>query len=533
ECNGSRIRLESSYVKVAGLSIQEMTDMPISELIEFFASFKPSKHDKTIAKRILLEIDNRLQTMMDVGLGYLTLNRLSNTLSGGETQRINLTRSLGSNLTDSLYILDEPSVGLHPRDTERLIHVLQSLRNLGNAVLVVEHDEEMMTAADFLIDMGPHAGRNGGELIYAGPSDKIGKAKNSLTAEYLSGRKEISVPANRRKGINKIEIIGASQFNLKDIDVTIPLNTLTVVTGVSGSGKTTLIKKILYPAIQRLLEGYGERPGTHKAIEGDLKKINAMEMVDQNPLGRSSRSNPVTYIKAYDAIRDFYSKQQLSKVRGYKPKHFSFNVDGGRCDLCKGEGEVVVEMQFLADIHLPCESCKGKKFKNEVLEVRHNEKNIHDILEMTVDEAMEFFEDVKEIRNRIKPLQDIGLGYVQLGQSSSTLSGGEAQRVKLASFLGKGKSTEHVVFIFDEPTTGLHFHDIHKLLLAFNKLIEAGHSVIVIEHHMDVIKCADWVIDLGPEGGSLGGDLLYQGPPEGLLDVERSHTGKYLKEKLI
>lgn len=531
-CKGTRLRKDSSYVKVGGSSIQERLLASVNENFEFFENLTFEGHEAEIAERILTEIRTRLQFMMDVGLGYLSLNRMSNTLSGGETQRINLTRSLGSNLSDSMYILDEPSIGLHPRDTDRLIKVLKRLRDLGNTVLVVEHDEEIMLESDQIVDMGPFAGRFGGEVIYNGPSSEITSDEESLTGKYLSGKMEIVVPDSRRKASNRINLNGVSQFNLKDIDVQIPLNSLTVVTGPSGSGKTTLIKKVLYPALKRQLEGYGEKPGLFKELTGDYSNISQIELVDQNPLGRSSRSNPVTYVKAYDAIRDLYSKQPLSKTRGYKPKMFSFNVDGGRCDSCKGEGEIVVEMQFLADVRLPCEVCKGKRFKEEILEVKFQGKNIHDVLEMSVDEAVEFFDGHRDILNKLKPLQDVGLGYVRLGQSSNSLSGGEAQRVKLASFLTKGKTQSPILFIFDEPTSGLHFHDIRKLMYALNALIEVGHSVIVIEHHMDVIKCADWVIDLGPEGGKNGGNLLFQGTPEGLAEIKESYTGKYLKEKL-
>lgn len=532
DCEGTRLRKDTSYVKVGGHSIQELLLSTINENYAFFNDLELPKDQEKIARRVLLEIKTRLQFMLDVGLGYLSLNRMSNTLSGGETQRINLTRSLGSNLSNSMYILDEPSVGLHPRDSMRLIKVLKRLRDLGNTVLVVEHDEDIMLQSDQIVDMGPFAGRFGGEVVYNGPSEEIVKDEDSLTGKYLSGKMEIEVPGSRRKTGNHISLEGVSQFNLKDIDVRFPLNSLVVVTGPSGSGKTTLVRKVLFPALKRELEGYGEKPGVFKSIKGDIRSIRQIEMVDQNPLGRSSRSNPVTYVKAYDGIRDLYSKQPLAKTRGYKPKVFSFNVDGGRCDACKGEGETVVEMQFLADVRLPCDVCKGKRFKEEVLEVTYQGKNIFDVLEMSVDEAIEFFEGHKDIMDKLQPLQDVGLGYVHLGQSSNSLSGGEAQRVKLASFLTKGKSPDPILFIFDEPTSGLHFHDIRKLLYALNALIEIGHSVIVIEHHMDVIKCADWVIDLGPDGGKDGGNLLFQGAPEGLIEVKESYTAQFLKEKL-
>ena len=531
DCKGSRVRADAQYVKVNGKSITDMLLLPIKELHAFFMDIELSDEQNKIASRILVEVKNRLQTMMDVGLGYLTLIRLSNTLSGGETQRINLTRSIGSNLTSSLYILDEPSIGLHQRDTERLIKVLKNLRDLGNTVVIVEHDEDIMKESDHIVDMGPEAGVYGGEVMYNGNAKGILKS-NTLTAKYLNGELEIHYNPKRRKPANWIEITGASQHNLKNIDVKIPLNALTVVSGVSGSGKTTLIKKIFYPALMRLFDGAGEKPGQFRELKGDMKSITAVEMIDQNPLGRSSRSNPVTYVKAYDGIRDLFSKQQLSKIRGYQPKDFSFNVEGGRCETCKGDGEVIVEMQFLADVHLKCEACNGKKFKEEILEVQYKGKNIYEILELSVDEAMDFFGENKDITSKIAPLRNVGLGYVKLGQSSSTLSGGEAQRVKLASFLTRGSAPDPILFIFDEPTTGLHFHDINKLISSFNQLIEAGHSVLVIEHNMDVIKCADWLIDLGPDGGDDGGHLVYQGVPEGIVGVKNSYTATYLKPKL-
>ncbi|MFN8310343.1 MAG: excinuclease ABC subunit UvrA [Chitinophagales bacterium] len=532
DCKGSRIRKDAQYVIIGGKNISELLLIPIKELHEFFKTVTFSKEEFKIADRILLEINNRLQTMMDVGLGYLSLNRLSNTLSGGETQRINLTRSIGSNLTASMYILDEPSIGLHQRDTERLIAVLKNLRDLGNTVIVVEHDEDIMKACDHIVDMGPEAGIHGGKVIYSGPAKDIVKDADSLTGKYLRNELQIPFSATRRKATNYIELTGASQHNLKNVDVKIPLESLTVVSGVSGSGKTTLIKKILAPALFRLFDGAGEKPGAFRELKGDLKRISAVEMIDQNPLGRSSRSNPVTYVKAWDHVRDLFSKQQLSKIRGYTPGTFSFNIEGGRCETCKGEGEVVVEMQFLADVHLKCEACNGRKFKEDVLEVEYKGKNVYDILELSIDEAITFFKDEKDIIQKIAPLQKVGLGYVKLGQSSSTLSGGEAQRVKLASFLTRGSAPDPIFFIFDEPTTGLHFHDIRKLMDSFQQLIEAGHTVLVIEHNMDVIKCADWLIDLGPEGGDEGGNLLYQGIPEGILDVKESHTARFLKEKL-
>ncbi|SFN96567.1 excinuclease ABC subunit A [Chitinophaga sp. YR627] len=528
ECGGGRLRKEALYIKIAGANIAQLVDMPVSNLYEWFQQLQLSEYDQQVAKRILVEIDHRLKTLLDVGLGYLTLNRVANTLSGGESQRIQLTRSLGSNLTNSMYILDEPSIGLHARDTHRLIGVLKELRDLGNTVVVVEHDEMMMEEADYIIDMGPLASHLGGEVIFAGNYQEILKDSKSLTGRYLSGQLSIEPPIKLRKWKKAISLEGCRQHNLKNIDVDFPLQVLTVVSGVSGSGKTTLVKQILYPALMKLKGEFADRVGQHRALKGAVDDITQIEMVDQNPIGKSSRSNPVTYIKAYDEIRDLYAKQQLSKMRGFQPKHFSFNVDGGRCDACKGEGEVIVEMQFLADVHLQCETCGGRRFKEEVLEVTYKGKNIYDVLEMSVEESLEFFKDEKDVCNKIRPLSDVGLGYVKLGQSSDTLSGGEAQRVKLASFLGKGKAQGHILFIFDEPTTGLHFHDIKKLLASFNALIDQGHSVLVIEHNIDVIRSADWVIDLGPEGGAGGGQLLYAGLPEGLKDVKESYTGKYL-----
>jgi len=532
DCMGSRLRKDAQYVKIGGAPITKLVNMPIKQLMAFFQQLELSPYQQTVAKRILLEINNRLQVMNNIGLGYLTLNRLSSTLSGGETQRINLTRSLGSNLTNSMYILDEPSIGLHPRDTKRLIEVLQQLRDLGNTVIVVEHEEDIIRAADHIVDIGPLAGRLGGEVVYNGPASTIESA-NTLTADYLTGRKMVEIPTVRRPVFQKIVIEKASQFNLKNITVTFPLNAITVVTGVSGSGKTTLVKNILYPALRRHLENTGDAPGQHEALLGNLSEIKKIELINQNPLGRSSRSNPITYIKAYNAIRDLFAKQQLSKIRGFKPKHFSFNVEGGRCEECKGEGFTTIEMQFLANVRLQCESCEGKRFKPEVIAVQYKEKSINDILNMSVNEAIAFFEGLPDVAAKIQPLSDVGLGYVKLGQSSSTLSGGEAQRVKLASYLGKGKNSQSVLFIFDEPSTGLHFNDINKLMKAFNALVENGHTVIIVEHNMDIIKCADWLIDLGPNGGSEGGELLYEGQPEGLLACTRSHTATFLREKLL
>lgn len=528
DCQGYRLRKEALYVWVAGKNIGELCEMPVNELAQWFEVIKLSEFDQQVAKRILIEINHRLKTLLDVGLGYLTLNRLANSLSGGESQRIQLTRSLGSNLTNSLYILDEPSIGLHSRDTQRLIRVLKELRDLGNTVVVVEHDEMMMREADHIIDMGPLASHLGGEIVASGNYDELIANEKSLTGKYLKGELAIEPPKSTRKWNRSLVLEGARQHNLKNITVEFPLNTLCVISGVSGSGKTTLVKQILYPALKKIKGEPADKVGMHKSITGDIEYISQIELVDQNPIGKSSRSNPVTYIKAYDEIRDLYSTQPLSKIRGFQPKHFSFNVDGGRCDTCKGEGEQIVEMQFLADVHLTCEVCGGKRFKEEVLEVTYREKSIYDILELSVDEALEFFKDEKDIVNKIRPLSNVGLGYVKLGQSSDTLSGGEAQRVKLASFLGKGKSQGHILFIFDEPTTGLHFHDIKKLLASFNALIEQGHSIIVIEHNTDVIKSADWLIDLGPEAGDGGGDVVYTGVPKGLSGNKKTHTGKFL-----
>ena len=532
-CKGKRLRPEADYVKIDGHSITDLVEKPLDKVREFFDTLKLNEYDQQIAKRLLTEINNRLKFLSEVGLDYLTLNRKSNTLSGGESQRINLATSLGSSLVGSMYILDEPSIGLHPRDTERLIGVLQNLRDLGNTVIVVEHDEDIMNAADEIIDIGPEAGTHGGEVVATGTLKQILKS-NSLTAQYLNGKEEIPVPKERREASGEIRILGARENNLQNIDVTIPLKTFTAITGVSGSGKSTLVKKILYPAVQKKIGGYGEKAGQYTDIEGDFKNLGSVEYIDQNPIGRSSRSNPVTYIKAYDDIRNLFSDQKLSNIRGFKPKHFSFNVEGGRCEVCKGEGEVTIEMQFMADVHLECEACNGKRFQKDVLEVQFEGKNIDDVLNMTIDDATNFFAENKldKIVRKLKPLQDVGLGYVQLGQSSSTLSGGEAQRIKLASFLVKGATKEKALFIFDEPTTGLHFHDIKKLLKSFNALIEKGHSVVVIEHNMDLVKCADHIIDIGPGGGVNGGNIVANGTPEEIIKSKTSFTAKYLKEKL-
>ena len=532
-CKGKRLRPEASYVKVGGATILDLVERPIDSLIGFFQQLELSESDTKISKRLLEEIRNRLNFLSKVGLNYLTLNRRSNTLSGGESQRINLATSLGSSLVGSMYILDEPSIGLHPKDTLKLIEVLKSLRDLGNTVIVVEHDEDIMKAADEIIDIGPEAGTHGGEVVATGTFEEI-LASDSLTAHYLNGTLKIEVPEKRRTWKNYVDIIGARENNLKNIDVRFPLGVFTAVTGVSGSGKSTLIKKILYPAMCREVGGFGEKAGHFTKLEGSFKNIASIEFVDQNPIGRSSRSNPVTYIKAYDDIRNLFSNQKLSDIRGYKPKHFSFNVEGGRCETCKGEGEVTVEMQFMADVHLVCETCNGKRFKKEILEVNFEGKNIDEILNLTIDDAVAFFKEHGEakITSKLQPLQDVGLGYVQLGQSSSTLSGGEAQRIKLASFLVKGTTSEKTLFIFDEPTTGLHFHDIQKLLKSFNALIAKGHSVLVIEHNMDLVKCADYVIDLGLEGGEKGGYLIAAGTPEEVAENKESYTAPFLKEKL-
>lgn len=533
ECEGTRLRKETFYIKVGGRHIGELLDLPIDELQDFFINLNLTEHDTQIASRLLLEINSRLSMMLDVGLGYLTLNRISNTLSGGETQRINLTRMLGSNLTNSMYILDEPSVGLHPRDTARLVKVLKNLRELGNTVIVVEHEEEVIKNADYLIDMGPGAGIHGGEVVFAGPYNKIySDATQSLTTLYLNGIMSIPIPKNRRKSANRLYLDGAQANNLKNISVTIPLNAMTVISGVSGSGKTSLVKDVLYPMLKKQVEESNSDLLGSARLSGDVKMLSGIELVNQSPIGKSSRSNPVTYVKAYDAIRKLMSEQALSRIRGFEPKHFSFNVDGGRCEACQGEGEQIVEMQFLADVHLICEDCKGQRFKDDVLEVKYHDKNIFEILELSIEEAIDFFKQEKDIVKKIKPLADVGLGYVKLGQSSSTLSGGEAQRVKLASFLGKESSSDHLFFIFDEPTTGLHFHDIQKLLDAMNALVEKGHTILIVEHNIDLIKCADWVIDLGPDAGKRGGELVFQGVPEDLVKCKNSYTAKYLAEKL-
>jgi len=536
ECGGTRLKKEASYVKIGGKAVSELVNQPIDQLAPFFHALHLTDHDKTVSDRLLIEINNRMEFLCDVGLGYLTLNRLSSSLSGGESQRINLATSLGSSLVGSMYILDEPSIGLHSRDTARLIKVLRKLQHLGNSVIIVEHDEEIIRDADMIIDIGPLAGRNGGEVVFQGTHKELASNNISLTARYINGTEKIELPLVRRKWNNFIEITGARENNLKGIDVKFPLNTLTVVTGVSGSGKSSLIRKILFPALTKHLGSYGEKTGDHTRLQGDLSLITAVEFVDQNPIGKSSRSNPVTYLKTYDDIRKLYADQQASKINGFTASHFSFNIDGGRCEECQGEGEIKVEMQFMADIHLTCESCHGKRFKADVLDVKYKEKSIYDILEMTVDEAIVFFSEKdksegKKIARKLMPLQDVGLGYVKLGQSSSTLSGGESQRIKLASFLAKEKDSP-TLFIFDEPTTGLHFHDIRKLLDAINALISRGHTVIIIEHNTEVIKVADWIIDLGPEGGETGGYKVFEGTPEDIVKCEESYTGKYLVNKL-
>ena len=529
-CKGGRLRKEATYVKVNGQDITKLINIPIEELLIFIEALELSAHDQKIAERILTEVKNRLRTMIEIGLGYLSLDRLGSTLSGGETQRINLTRTLGSNLTNSLYILDEPSVGLHPKDTEKLVSVLKRLRNLRNTVVVIEHEEALIRNADYIVDIGPEAGVHGGALVYAGAYEQFSNGiKGSLTSEYIVGTRSIKYPAQKRKIQQKIILTGASQHNLKNIDVTIPLQAMTAVTGVSGSGKTSLVKHILYPALKLLInDPVAMAPGRHKNISGDVRNIKMVEMVSQSPIGKSSRSNPVTYVKAYDDIRKLFSDQQLSKIKGFEPKHFSFNVEGGRCETCKGEGYLTVEMQFLADVTLLCEECGGKRFKKEVLEVTFKDKSIYDVLDMTIEESLTFFKDKKNILARLQPLSDVGLGYIKLGQSSSTLSGGEAQRVKLASFLTKEFLSKNIFFIFDEPTTGLHFHDINKLMDAFNALVENGHTVLIVEHNMEVIRAADWVIDLGPGGGKDGGNLVFEGRPEELKKISSSYTGQYI-----
>jgi excinuclease ABC subunit A len=535
DCRGTKLRKDAAYVKIADTSITDLVLMPIEETLSFFEHLKLPSYEQKVSERILTEIRSRLEYMVKVGLGYLTLNRVTSTLSGGEFQRIKLATSLGSALVGSMYIMDEPSIGLHPRDTARMIEVLKSLRDLGNTVIVVEHEEEIMRAADQIIDIGPDAGSHGGELVFQGSQHDLNENIKSHTINYLTGVEKIAVPSKRRKWKDAVVITGARENNLKNLKVKFPLGALTVVTGVSGSGKSTLIKKILYPALGRLSGSVAETPGKYDRLEGDINKISQVEFVDQNPIGKSSRSNPISYVKAYDAIRSLYSEQPLSKQRGYKPSHFSFNVEGGRCDTCEGEGEIKVEMQFMADIFLKCESCHGKRFKQEVLEVEHKGKNIFDVLDMTVEEGLEFFKDKKPVYEKILPLFEVGLGYVKLGQSSNSLSGGEAQRVKLASFLGKNnsESQNNILFIFDEPTTGLHFHDISKLLKAINALVDQGHSVIIIEHNLEVIKCADWIIDLGPEGGEKkGGHLLFEGMPEEMARKGKGYTADFLRLKL-
>ena len=541
ECNGSRLRKEALYVRVGGRSIADLVVMPVDDLLAFFRELQLDEHDTKTAARILVEIRNRLQYLSDVGLGYLTLDRLSSTLSGGESQRINLSTSLGSNLTGSLYILDEPSIGLHPRDTNRLIKVLKQLRDLGNTVIVVEHEEEVIRAADWIVDMGPEAGDLGGEVVFSGPLAQLLKSRKSLTADYLTGRKQIAAPADVRGWSHSITVKGARENNLHNIDVKIPLGAMTCITGVSGSGKSSLARGILYPALRRMLYDTGVKPGDFDGIEGDVSLLKSVEMVDQNPIGKSTRSNPVTYLKAYDEIRKLFADQPYAQHTGLNATQFSFNVAGGRCEECQGEGVIKVSMQFMADVELVCEACGGKRFRDEILEVKYRDKNICEVLDLTVDEAIAFFgaeqqsnATCRRIVERLQPLQDVGLGYIKLGQSSSTLSGGESQRVKLASFLTKENADGGVMFIFDEPTTGLHFHDISKLLAAFHALIERGHTIVIVEHNMDIIKCADWVVDLGPEAGRDGGRIVFEGTPHELEQCPESHTGHYLKlrEKL-
>lgn len=537
DCKGTRLRKDANYVKIEGKSITDIVLMHIEESLAVFQSMKKESEDNNITKRIFPEVINRLSFLNEVGLGYLTLNRASNSLSGGESQRIHLATSLGSSLVGSMYILDEPSIGLHPKDTEKLVNVLKSLRDIGNTVIVVEHEEDIMKAADQILDIGPMAGVYGGEVVFQGTHKELIKAKNSLTADYLTGKAVIPVPERRRTSKDKLSISGARQHNLKNIDVDFPLHSLVCVTGVSGSGKSTLVKEILLPAVKKELDIYGDKQGEFKSFKGDFKHIKAVEFVDQNPIGKSSRSNPITYVKAFDDIRDLYSRQPLAKVRNYKPGFFSFNVDGGRCEVCEGEGDITVGMQFMADVHLTCDQCKGSRYKAETLEVEYRGKSIADLLDMDIESAYAFFQESSDkleekIVAKIEPLVKVGLGYLKLGQASSTLSGGEAQRIKLASFLSKGANSPDTLFIFDEPTTGLHFHDVNKLIIAFNELINKGHSIIVIEHNLDVIKCADHIIDIGPEGGAKGGNVLFTGTPEELVKEKKSYTGKYLKEKL-
>jgi excinuclease ABC subunit A len=537
ECNGQRLRKEATYVKICEKNLPEIVDYPINHLHKFFKDLCLNEHDKKVGKRILIEIQNRLDYLINVGLGYLSLNRLSSTLSGGESQRINLATSLGSSLVGSLYILDEPSIGLHPRDTNLLINVLTNLRDLGNTVVVVEHDEEIIRAADYIIDIGPLAGRNGGEVVFNGTASQLIASDKSLTSRYLNGIESIALPDMPRKWTNFVEVKGARENNLKSIDVKFPLNCMVVVTGVSGSGKSTLVKSILYPSLAKKITGVSDKSGECDKVDGDIHLLNGIEMVDQNPIGRSSRSNPVTYIKAYDEIRKLFSEQQYAVKSGYKPSHFSFNVEGGRCEECQGEGIIKVEMQFMADVTLICESCGGKRFKEDVLEVKYRDQSIYDILEMTINQAIEFFQldnskTSQKIITRLKPLQDVGLGYIKMGQSSSTLSGGESQRVKLAYFLQKEQAVQPHLFIFDEPTTGLHFHDIKKLIESFNALIRKGHSLIIVEHNVEVIKCADWIIDLGPDGGEKGGGIVFAGTPSDIINCPESITGKYLQSKI-
>jgi len=536
ECQGSRLRKEALYVKLGGMTISDLVHMPISQLQKSFSEPKLTKKEQKVSERLLKEINSRLAFMNNVGLGYLTLNRLSSTLSGGESQRINLATSLGSSLVGSLYILDEPSIGLHSRDTDQLIGVLRELQQLGNSVIIVEHDEEIIRSADHIIDMGPLAGRHGGEVVFQGNHRDLLKEKKSLTARYMNGLDKIAIPEQRRKWNNYLEIKGARENNLAGIDVKFPLNIFTVITGVSGSGKSSLVSSILFPALNKHFNGSGEKPGKHDLLTGDLHLLDRVEFVNQNPIGKSSRSNPVTYLKAFDEIRKLYAAQQASKIHGYKSSHFSFNIDGGRCEECQGEGEIKVEMQFMADVRLVCESCQGRRFKDEILQVKYRDKSIYDLLEMTINEAIEFFNEAsgsseKRIIKKLTPLQQVGLGYVKLGQSSSTLSGGESQRIKLAYFLSKESTEEKILFIFDEPTTGLHMHDISLLLRSLESLLEKGHTVLVIEHNMEVIKYADWIIDLGPEGGDQGGRVIYEGVPEKIPE-SGSYTGSYLKQKL-